>query len=100
MIHTKNFYLNESTQYAQGMENLSDLGYSLSIPWNDISTAGWINNPGQTMKVWGTENKLITRSDPEYFAPGDLIRSNVIPSININDPVYKFDRSDFTYTVW
>jgi len=101
MIHTKNYYFAPTTTYARGMESFSDLGYALSIPWNDISTTGWANTEDQApMKVWGTENKLLLRDDPEYYAPDDLIRSNVIPAINTNDPIYMFSRKDYTYSVW
>ena len=101
MIHTKNYYFNPTSIYARGMEPFTDLGYSLSIPWNDITTSGWANTETQPpMKVWGTENKLLVRDDPEYYAPDDLIRSNVIPAINVNDPIFQFSRADFTYNVW
>ena len=101
MIQTKTYYFNPTSTYARGMESFSDLGYSLSIPWNDITTAGWANTETRApIKMWGTENKLLIRDDPEYFAPDDLIRSNVIPAININDPIFKFSRADFTYNVW
>ena len=88
------------SMYARGMESFSDLGYSLEIPWNDIQTSGWANTEAEPMKVWGTENKLVIRDDPEYFAPDNLIRSNVIPAINLNDPIYQFSRKDYTYSLW
>ena len=66
MIHTKNFFLNESTIYSRSEPQFSDLGYSLDIPANDITTAGWQYTKPET---WGKENMLITRPDPEYFAP-------------------------------
>ena len=100
MIQTKNYYFAPTTSYQRGMESFDDLGYSLSIPWNDIVTTGWMNMEKEPMKVWGTENKLTVRDDPEYFAPGDLIRSNIIPQINVNDPIFKFSRADFTYSLW
>ena len=101
MIHTKNFWYNPTATIERGMESFADAGYSLAIPWNDITTFGWMNRETQTpMKVWGTENKLTLRADPEYYAPGDLIRSNVIPAINVNDPVYAFDRAEHTYALW
>ena len=101
MLHTKNYYFNPTSTYARGMESFSDLGYSLSIPWGDITTAGWANTEKQApIKMWGTENKLLIRDDPEYYAPDDLIRSNVIPAINIHDPIFKFSRADYTYSVW
>lgn len=100
MIHTKNFYFAPTTTIARGMESFDDLGYSLAIPWNDVTTSGWANLEAAPMKIWGTENKLLVRDDPEYFAPDDLIRSNVIPQINIHDPIFKFSRADYTYSVW
>jgi hypothetical protein len=75
------------------------LGYTLSIPWNDITTAGWMNRPDQ-IKMWGTENQLVLSDQPEFFAPENIIRSNIIPSINVNDPIYAFDRSQYTYTLF
>jgi len=97
MILTKNYYLNTSTTYSRSEPIFTDLGYSLDIPANDIYTAGWIFKKPET---WGRENNLITRPDPEYFAPGGIIRSNVIPHINPNDPVYSFDRSKYTYKLF
>ena len=72
-----------------------DIGYSNSIPWPLISTAGWWH--GGTIPE---EKALIMRADPEYFAANDLIRSNAgLPTININDPIYRFERKDFTIPV-
>ena len=100
MIHTKNYWENPTKNIERSMEDLNGLGYSLSIPWNDVNTAGWSNTDPQIMKVWGTENQITTRDDPEYFATGNLIRSNVLPAINPADPIYTFSRKDHTYTVW
>ena len=97
MIQTKNFYLNTSTTYSRSEEPIFDLGYSLDIPYNDIYTAGWQYTKPET---WGKENLLITRPDPEYFAPGGIIRSNILPHININDPIYAFDRSKHSYKLF
>ena len=73
-----------------------DLGYSLPIPWPAVTTFGWWEDgpsyPGQ--------NVLITRSDPEYYAQNDIIRSNAgLPEINPADPIYQFDRSKYTFRV-
>ena len=97
MIQTKNYYSNDTTMVNRSQPMFTDLGYSLDIPWNDIYTTGWQDSRPDT---WGAENKLITRADPEYFAPGNIIRSNIIPQINPNDPIYSFDRSKHTYTVY
>ena len=99
MIQTKNFYSNPTTQISRSEENLFGFYYTLSIPWNDVSTAGWTNKPDQ-IRMWGTEKKLVLSDQPEFFAPENIIRSNIIPSININDPMYAFDRSQYTYTLF
>lgn len=97
MIQTKNFYLNTSVPISRSEEPMLDWGYSIDIPANDVYTAGWITaKPDQ----WGKENTMIMRSDPEYFAPGGVIRSNVLPHINVLDPIYTFDRSKYTYTLF
>ena len=72
-----------------------DLGYSLELPWPAPTTAGWWFEGGLP-----EEKVLITRDDPEYFAVDNKIRSTGgLPSINPNDPIYKFKRSDFTVRV-
>ena len=73
-----------------------DLGYSLPIPWPSITTYGW----WEEGPSYPTENVLITRRDPEYFAQNDRIRSNGgLPEINPDDPIYKFDRKNYTFQV-
>jgi len=100
-IGTKNYYTNSSTHVARSKEIWDDLGYSLDIPWNSVYTAGWQESKPSHADgpVWGYERTMITRSDPEYFAPGDIIRSNVIPEINVYNPIYSFDRSQYTYKI-
>ena len=98
MIQTKNYYLNEAETYARSEEPLFGLGYSLDIPWLNITTAGWQH---ERPNIWGYENKLtVGEGKPEYYAPGNLIRSNVIPSINPNDPMYAYDRAKHTYKLF
>ena len=99
MIQTKNFYSNPTTQISRSEEIFFDYGYTNDIPVNDISTAGWVNVPDQ-MIMWGTENQLVLSDQPEFFAPENIIRSNIIPSINVNDPIYAFDRTQYTYTLF
>ena len=94
MIQTKNYYLNTSTTISRSEQPMFDYGYSLDIPANDIYSTGWIFEKPET---WGKENVLITRPDPEYFAAGGVIRWNVQPQINVYDPIYTFDRSDYSY---
>jgi hypothetical protein len=72
-----------------------DIGYSLPIPWPQVTTAGWWQE-GPIPE----ERALITRSDPEYFALNDLVRtSGGLPEIDTSNPIYKFDRRDYTYAV-
>ena len=98
---TKNYYTNESTHILRSQPLWNDLGYSLDIPWNSYFSTTWIESGPhhEDGPVWGTERQMITRSDPEFYAPDGIIRSNVIPQINPNDPRYHFDRSDYTYNI-
>jgi len=100
-IGTKNYFTNTSTHVARSQPVFDDLGYSLDIPWSSVYTAGWQEQKPSHADgpVWGYENKLTTRGDPEYFAAGDIIRSQVIPEINVHDPIYSFDRSKYVHKV-
>jgi len=72
-----------------------DLGYSLPLPWPQITTAGWWDIGGIP-----EEKLLVTRGDPEYFALNDKVRTNAgLPEIDVNNPIYKFDRRDHTYNI-
>ena len=100
---TRAFYSNPSTHIARSQEMYFDIGYNWAeIPWNDIYTSGWMDAKPthDTGEVWGTENQLVMSRKPEYFAPGNIVRSNVIPSINLNDPRYGFDRRDVTTRIF
>ena len=99
---TKPFYTNEMTHVSRGQPELNDLGYSLDIPWNDIYTTGWVDSKPthDTGVPWGNENKLVTSRQPEFYAPDGLVRSNVLPIINIHDARYQFDRQKYTYTIY
>ena len=97
MNFTKKFYSNETTMVSRSQPMFIDLGYTLDIPWGDVTTAGWQFSRPET---WGQEHKLITRPDPEFYAPENILRSTAgIPIINPNDPVYHFQRSDYTYII-
>jgi len=96
-IQTKNWFSNETSRIERSMDPIQDFGYSLDIPWNDIVTSGWQESRPD---IWGYENKLITRPDPEYYAPDNIIRANILPQINVNDPIYSFDRRKYTYSVF
>ena len=92
-MQTKSFYIPDTRVIQQSQPVLQGLGYSFDIPWNDVYSTGW--NYAKP-DVWGMENVFITKPNPEYYAPDGLIRSNYIPSIDVNDPVYHFRRSDHT----
>ena len=98
MLYTKNYTFNTSTAIERSEPTFSDLGYSLDIPANMIYTAGWQYTKPNT---WGKENILITRPDPEYFAPGNVVRATAgLPNVNVYDPAYSFDRSKHTYKLF
>ena len=99
---TKSFYQNPSVIKESGMHPWDDLGYSLDIPVNDVYTAGWVDSkPGHTDgPVWGEENVMTSRNDPEFYAPWGEIRSNGLPIINVNDPRYQFSRKAHSYRVY
>ena len=97
MILTKSYYLNETTEIARSQPLFVDKGYSLDIPVGDVVTAGWQFKKPNT---WGKENVLITRPDPEFYAPYNTIRSNGLPQINPHDKIYAFDRSKYTYKLF
>ena len=102
MIGTKNYYTNPMSHIARSYEQWTDLGYSLDIPWNAVYTAGFFNKGDFKHSdglPWGTERELVTRNDPEYYAPDDMIRSNVIPEINTHNPIYSYDRKRFTFKI-
>jgi len=101
MIGTKSYFTNTSTHVARSQEMWTDLGYSLDIPHSSIYTAGWQESKPSHADgpVWGYERVQISRSDPEFYAADNIIRSNVIPEIDINNPIYSFDRSRYTYKI-
>ena len=100
---TKSYYLNELSTRASGQHPWTDLGYSLDIPWNDVVTSGWMDAvpTHSDGKVWGKENILVTARDPEFHLPDNVVRvTGTMPSININDPRYQFDRNNYSYKLY
>ena len=88
-FHTPELGLVRSEPYFR------DYGHSFVMPWILPHTVGYWNEGSIP-----TEKKLITRDDPEYFATNNIIRSTGgLPVINTNDPVYRFDRNEYTYSV-
>ena len=101
MIQTKNYYATPTVSHGGPM--FTDLGYSIDIPVNDIYTTGWQDSKPD---IPGFENKLIIRKDggdvraPEFFAENDVIRSNVLPIINPDDPRYMYSKLDNMVSVY
>ena len=100
-IGTKSYWTNEMNQITHGDYAKDDitLGYNIPIPWNDVTTFGWKDSvlpfaDGHVM--WGQENVVSTRADPEWWAPDGILRSNVIPTVDPNNPIFQFDRSQYT----
>ena len=95
---TKNYYVPETNIIKPAERDLNGLQIWYDIPWNDVYTTGWIFQKDNT---WGQENRMQLRPDPEHFAPGGVIRSNGgLPNINVNDPKYKFSRSEHTVVLY
>ena len=100
---TKSFFQNDMQLIHRSMEQWTDLGYSLDIPWNDVVNTGWMDAKPthDTGAVWGEENVLVTSREPEYFAPDNIVRTTgTMPIINVNDPRYMFDRTKYSYKLF
>ena len=98
-INTKVYYADPHQVSRQGFDFPKDRGYSIPIPANPITTFGWqweVPTHGDPLigvkeKVWGEENIMTTRPDPEYFAPNNEIRANIIPEVDAKNPIYQFE---------
>jgi hypothetical protein len=87
--HAPEFGVQRSEPYFR------DYGHSFTIPWILPHTVGFWDQGGIP-----TERKLITRSDPEYFATNNIVRSTGgVPVIDLHDPAYSFDRADYSFSV-
>ena len=93
---TKSYFTNTMDQIRRSYDTWADLGYSLEIPWNAVYSSGWQYGGN---RFENARDELITRPDPEYYAPGNIIRSNVLPEINPSSEIYTFDRSKYTHRV-
>ena len=87
--HAPEFGIQRSEPYFR------DYGHSFTIPWILPHTVGFWDQG-----TIPTERKLITRSDPEYFATNNVVRSTGgQPVIDLSDPAYAFDRADYSFSV-
>ena len=95
LSQTKNWYLPETDIIKPSERDMNGLQIWYDIPWHDIYSTGW-----QMVKdnTWGQENKMVLKPQPEFFAPGNLIRGNGggLPSVNTNDPIYQYKRQNAT----
>ena len=113
-LQTSNFDrpIPPTTSRVQSEPFYGDLGYSIDIPWPDVTTVGYMN--GGNMKESGglvqnyfptnrlpeQKNLLILSDKPEYFAVNNHVRSTGgIPQINTADPIYSFSRSQYTQII-
>ena len=113
-LQTSNFDrpIPPTTSRVQSEPFFGDLGYSIDIPWPDVTTVGYLN--GGNMKESGglvqnyfptnrlpeQKNLLILSDKPEYFAVNNHVRSTGgIPQINTADPIYAFSRAQHTQII-
>ena len=71
------------------------LGYQIDQPWEPpVATPFYYGENPQ----WG-RRELVTRSDPEYFAVGNVVPylTDKIPLVRISDPSYTFSRAKHTF---
>lgn len=97
LSQTKNWYLPETNIIQPSIKDMHGLQIWHDIPWHDVYSTGWQDTKDNT---WGQENKMLTRPDPEYFAPGNIIRTNVLPSINPNDPIYQYSTAEHKVIIY
>ena len=102
---------NQEFKWTQSEPFFGDLGYSLPLPWPQITTAGYLNGGNTQNMTAGTEvipptnrlpsqKQLIMSDKPEWFATNNRIKTlGGLPEIDPNNPVYSYKRSDATQNV-
>ena len=89
---TKSYDYRPELKWEKSEPFFGDLGYTLDLPWPMVTTAGW----------WqaGTipeEKALIMSDQPEWHAVNNTVRVNQgLPEIDVNNPIYQYQRSDNT----
>ena len=108
--NTQPYKFHSDFTWRQSEPFFGDLGYSLPLPWPQVSTAGYLDGgndnfqggetPAPSNRLPEETKKLITSNEPEYYATNNRINQlGGIPEINVNDPKYSFKRSDVTHIV-
>ena len=99
-------------KWKQSEPFFGDLGYSLPLPWPQVTTAGYLNGGNSQNMTAGTEvvpptnrlpsQKQLIRSDqPEWFATNNKIKTlGGLPEIDVHNPVYSYQRSDATQNIY
>ena len=105
--NTQPYKFHSDFTWRQSEPFFGDLGYSLPLPWPQVTTAGYLDGgndnyqggetPAPSNRLPSETKKLITSNEPEYYATNNRIRIlGGLPEINVNDPKYSFKRSQAT----
>ena len=108
--NTAPYQFNQNFKWKQSEPFFGDLGYSLPLPWPDVTTAGYLDggNMGKTpgMEIPAPNNRLpeqkqlILSDQPEWYALNNRINSlGGMPLIDTRDPVFAYKRADKTVNV-
>ena len=109
-VNTQPYKFQKEFTWKQSEPFFGDLGYSLPLPWPQVTTAGFLSGgndnyqgdetPAPSNRLPSETKKLITSDAPEYFATNNRIRTlGGLPEINVHESKYKFKRSDATIVV-
>ena len=92
---TQSYDFRPELKWKKSEPYFGDLGYSIPLPWPQVTTVGW-----WTAGTIPEEKALILSDQPEWNAVNNIIRSNEgLPEIDVNNPIYSFDRSRYTYKI-
>ena len=109
-VNTAPYKFQQEFKWKQSEPFFGDLGYSLPLPWPDVTTAGYLDggNMGKTpgMEVPAPNNRLpeqkqlILSDQPEWYALNNRINSlGGMPLIDTRDPIFSYKRSDRTVNI-
>ena len=97
--------------WKQSEPFFGDLGYSLPLPWPNVSTAGYLEGgnmndsggvePRMPTNRMPSQKQLIHSDRPEWFATNNKIRTlGGLPEIDVTNPVYTYRRADATVNIY